>query len=226
MTKMVIRRRLGNATALKRLYVPLDSASSFMPPLQSWSVDAELREDKKRRKKGEREEEISRTRGAGTAGASAGPKETASRVSRTTVTFAFIPWNPSSGDTDRSSSDVGGGIPKMSNSEGFATTTLDVEYERRHFGDQVHHCLTKGWKALSLMLGARVGDTLEMSRYYDEDRRNFRVEDGDACEEAVGASAAEHDGLAAAAAAATCSASAAASADAGRGLVIFIRIVE
>jgi len=43
----------------------------------------------------------------------------------------------------------------------------DVEYVRRHFGDQVHHRLTKGWHTLCLVLQAGVGDTLEMTRYYD-----------------------------------------------------------
>ena len=41
----------------------------------------------------------------------------------------------------------------------------DVEYVRRHFGDQVHHRLTKGWHTLCLVLEAGVGDTLEMTRY-------------------------------------------------------------
>ena len=46
-----------------------------------------------------------------------------------------------------------------------SATNYDVEYERRHFGDQVHHRLTKGWKTLCLALKAGVGDTLEMTRY-------------------------------------------------------------
>ena len=35
---MITRRRLGNVTALKRFYVPLDLASTFMPPLPPFRV--------------------------------------------------------------------------------------------------------------------------------------------------------------------------------------------
>ena len=61
----------------------------------------------------------------------------------------------------------------------------DVEYERRHFGDQVHHRLTKGWHTLCLVLQAGVGDTLEMTRYcsmgdfdHKGDHRRQRNEEG------------------------------------------------
>jgi hypothetical protein len=62
-------------------------------------------------------------------------------------------------------------------------TKHEVEYERRQFGDQVHHRLTKGWYALSLNLGASVGDTLEMSRYRDGESEGIKggaINDGSA----------------------------------------------
>jgi hypothetical protein len=74
-----------------------------------------------------------------------------------------------------------GGEEKLATS----ATYYDVEYERRHFGDQVHHRLTKGWQTVCLALKAGVGDTLEMTRYcsmgdfdHKGDHRRQRNEEG------------------------------------------------
>ena len=183
-TKMVIRRRLSNATALRRLYVPLDVACAFMPPLPSPHFGAESKGSGPTAAAAA--SAICAPSGAGSAGSSKAAGAAASSISRTTVLFAVEAEDSRAGPSAGISSGGGGmddsgdptggvqggdALPEVSPSDKQAaaattetTTTHEVEYERRHFGDQVHHRLTKGWYTVCSMLGARVGDTLEMIR--------------------------------------------------------------
>ena len=281
--KVVVKRRLGNTTSLNRLYVPMDMASTFMPPLPSLRVCGKGKEGARNDQRGGEGQPGGRFAGKGAGGAGS-KAAAASNFSRMTVTFAVMAEagplrvgtgsgapvvNSDSGgpafayDTNSGrafSNDTNSGhafsndtnsVPAFANDansgpafannansghvanniyigpafannansgpafandagpafannansghvanniysgpvanntssgpaeddadleqpteggEKLATsaTYYDVEYERRHFGDQVHHRLTKGWQALCLALKADVGDTLEMTRY-------------------------------------------------------------
>ena len=206
--KIVVRRRLGNATSLTRLYVPMDMASTFMPPLPSLGVCGEEKKKVRNSQRGGDGRAGGRITGKG-AGGSGSKAAAGSSLSTMTVSFAVtagpLPVGTGSGApvVDSGSSgpvfssapvfgndSSGPGVdndssgPVANNSSRFpadndadleqptergdeklATSTklYYVEYERRHFGDQVHHRLTKGWQAVCLALKARVGDTLEMT---------------------------------------------------------------
>ena len=244
--KVVVKRRLGNTTSLNRLYVPMDMASTFMPPLPSLRVCGKGKEGARNDQRGGEGQPGGRFAGKGAGGAGS-KAAAASNFSRMTVTFAVMAEagplrvgtgsgapvvNSDSGgpafayDTNSGrafSNDTNSGhafsndtnsVPAFANDansgpafannansghvanniysgpvanntssgpaeddadleqpteggEKLATsaTYYDVEYERRHFGDQVHHRLTKGWQTLCLALKAGVGDTLEMTRY-------------------------------------------------------------
>ena len=277
--KVVVRRRLGNTTSLNRLYVPMDMASTFMPPLPSLHVCGKGKKEARPKRSDQRGgdgQPGGRFAGEGAGGAGS-KAAAASNFYRRTVTFAVMAEagplrvgtgsgapvvdNDSSGpaftndtnsvpvfsnDTNSGpafASDTNSGpafannansgpafanninsdpVAKNTNSvPAFANDTIsgpasannansghvansinngpvannrssdpadddadleqpteggeeklatsatyyDVEYERRHFGDQVHHRLTKGWHTLCLVLEAGVGDTLEMTRY-------------------------------------------------------------
>ena len=186
---LVMRRRLSNGTALKRLYVPLNLASAFMPPLSPFRANA-----KRRRvgdKGGAEDEEVGgdgeESAGACGSGPAAGAsaaaddddddaaaaadsKSNAASAARMTLTFVAV-----SADFGCLPRGAGSGV----SGEEELMTTHEVEYERRQFGDQVHHRLTKGWHAMCLSLRASVGDTIEMSRSRNGHERNsLRVEDG------------------------------------------------
>jgi len=216
--KTVIRRRLGNGTALKRLYMPLELAAAFMPPLASPFAGKERQGVGGRKGKGGKEGGGGRGGAAAAAAAAcAGSNDATSFVSRMTMTFVVVLREPAHLDGDVNG---GGdaGYPALN------TTTHEVEYERRHFGEQVHHRLTRGWPAVCSVLGARVGDVLEMSR-----RRNIE----NAFDEEAGESdgAGEENGSADAAAVAAAADDDddddnAAGAEAGTSTKIFVRIVN
>ena len=200
---MVVRRRLGKGTALKRLYVPLDLASTFMPPLPPFcDNEKSAREGDKGR---EEEEEAGDGEGSGGAcGGAAAAAATAADagVAAPTGTAAGAAAGSNAANSSISINSAASGSSRMiltfvavasecqrrfsgcldiepSCSE-YVMTTHEVEYERRHFGNQVHYRLTKGWRSLCLILGASVGDILEMRRCHEgSDRGNFRGEDGE-----------------------------------------------
>jgi hypothetical protein len=199
--KIVVKRQLSNATSLKRLYVPVDMASTFMPPLPSLRFCKKGIKEVRNCQRGGEGQAGGRVAGKG-AGSAGSKAAAAPSFSRMTVSFAVtaeagpllfdndisapvvdndssgpVVNNESSGPVsanNTSSSPAGAAVddddlgqPTERGDEKLATSMMlyDVEYERRHFGDQVHHRLTKGWHTLCLVLEAGVGDTLEMARY-------------------------------------------------------------
>ena len=174
---MVVRRRLSNETALKRLYVSMELSSTFMPALPSpYDGVRKGRGTKggKSRRRGNAGGYEGGGKGGGGKSRASGSKDNAASISRTTVVFAVVAQE----FTDVFDGKSRDGVVELKNGEAHyierVASVHHVEYERRHYGDQVHHRLTKGWWTVCLILGARVGDTLEMTRYI---RKDGRLED-------------------------------------------------
>jgi len=141
-----------------------------MPPLfSSYRVNEKSRGLRERGGAEEEEggdgEESAGACGTGPGAAAAAPaaavgSSSSSTSNATRMTLIFVVVAPDFGC-------LPGGVGSGAGCSDRFVTKHEVEYERRQFGDQVHHRLTKGWHALCLNLGASVGDTLEMSKYRD-----------------------------------------------------------